>query len=500
MSEYAGQSSHILSNAAPYEQLFSSLFASSVATSKEQGMGAGDSMACRRKSLNDLLASGVPSRKSEAYKYFSLRSLFFSDPLAGGAALHWLGGGRPGQGKEVREPLAGFAQVFWQEAEDLPLPAELTLVNGSRISGGAQAAGAVDHPGSKNTDNIEVVETLARAQGQDPDAEFDPFTAAIFAIFSENTLVVKVGAKSENNHAPRKMRLSLRHILALAQAQSFLVSHVVVQLAAGWELDLIWDASAEQLSISAEGRAGAHQIFERLSFELAPGAQMSACLDLSAIPDAFRFVQLEARLAKGARLDLLSQVSGAGRVRVNTLIELLAADATVNLWGMAQTHGRAVVDHHTEIRHRATNTRSTQSYKAISGEASRCIFDGSIVVSPGVSQIDARQRIRGMLLSDEAEIDVKPELRIEADDVKCSHGASIGGMDPEQLFYLRSRGLNLSESVRLLTQGFIADLVDGDSSPMLARLWQERILYVPESKDSASQSLDGPRASYEKEL
>ncbi len=493
MSENMEQISHGSSSAAPYEPLFESLYARPGTTSTGLETLAADATAFRRKSLKDLLAQGIPSRKSEAYKYFSLRSLFPLKSLSAPAALSGVENAGEGELKTVlRQAGPGFAKSFWAEGQDVRHLAEWTLLNGNP-TGSEQQAFALG-------DAITVKNAPAWAEWQTPDKDFDPFTASIFTIFSEKTLTVKIVAVGEKNDAPRKLRLSVRHLLALAKAQSFLVSHVVLKLEAGLQLELIWEASEEQMSLTDEALAGAHQIFERMSFELAPGSHLSACFDLAAIPEAFRFIQLEARVTKGARLDLLSLVSGLGRLRVNTLIELVGDEAVANVWGMAQTKGSTVIDHHTEIRHLATKTSSTQSYKAIAGNESRCVFDGCIRVAPGVSQIDARQRVRGMLLSSEAEIDVKPQLRIDADDVKCSHGASIGGMDPEQIFYLRSRGLNQTEAVNLLTQGFVADLVDVESSPFLARYWRERLLFKPNGIESTVKPLKAAAELQEKEL
>jgi len=89
----------------------------------------------------------------------------------------------------------------------------------------------------------------------------------------------------------------------------------------------------------------------------------------------------------------------------------------------------------------------------------RGIFNGKIYVHPGAQQTDARQQARSLLLSDEARVDAKPELEIFADDVKCAHGAAIGQLDPEELFYLQSRGLHLETARNLLTYGFAADLL-----------------------------------------
>ena len=113
----------------------------------------------------------------------------------------------------------------------------------------------------------------------------------------------------------------------------------------------------------------------------------------------------------------------------------------------------------TRIAHAVGDTQSTQLFKIIAGGKSRGVYQGKISVAEGANGSDSRQTAKGLLLGAGAEIDLKPELEILADDVKCAHGAAVGDLDPESLFYLRSRGVPEAEARALLMRAFLEDAV-----------------------------------------
>ena len=110
---------------------------------------------------------------------------------------------------------------------------------------------------------------------------------------------------------------------------------------------------------------------------------------------------------------------------------------------------------------------SRELYKGILGGSSRGVFRGRVIVRPGAQKTDARQSNPNLLLADSAEIDTKPQLEIYADDVKCSHGSSIGQLEEDALFYLRSRGLAEPEARDLLTRGFAHEVIAALPVPAL---------------------------------
>jgi Fe-S cluster assembly protein SufD len=121
--------------------------------------------------------------------------------------------------------------------------------------------------------------------------------------------------------------------------------------------------------------------------------------------------------------------------------------------------GQQHVDNHTSIDHTTPNGGSSQLYKGILAGRSSAVFNGKIFVRPDAQKTQARQSNKNLLLSDQAVINTKPQLEIWADDVRCTHGATIGQLDAEALFYLRSRGFSNSAARRLLTLAFADDLL-----------------------------------------
>jgi Fe-S cluster assembly protein SufD len=116
-------------------------------------------------------------------------------------------------------------------------------------------------------------------------------------------------------------------------------------------------------------------------------------------------------------------------------------------------------DTHSLIDHRQPHCTSHQLYKGILDGKSRAVFNGKVFVHKGAQQTDARQTNRNLLLSNEARVDTKPQLEIFADDVKCAHGATVGQLEEEELFYLASRGLDPDIARNLLTYGFAEEVI-----------------------------------------
>jgi Fe-S cluster assembly protein SufD len=137
--------------------------------------------------------------------------------------------------------------------------------------------------------------------------------------------------------------------------------------------------------------------------------------------------------------------------------------------GVYHIDGRRHVDHHTRIDHAQPRGMSREYYRGIVDDAARGVFTGRIHVARGALRTDAVQRTDSLLLSPRAEADARPELEIYADDVKCAHGATVGRLDEDGLFYLRSRGLGLVDARNLLTYAFIAEALSRIGSEPLRR-------------------------------
>jgi Fe-S cluster assembly protein SufD len=186
---------------------------------------------------------------------------------------------------------------------------------------------------------------------------------------------------------------------------------------------------------------------------------------------AFHIATSTARLGKDARYASIALNLGARISRLNLHVrhEGEGAEATVD--GLALIAGRQLADTHSFIDHVRPHCRTRQLHKTVVGGGAHAVFNGRILVRPGAQLTDSQQQSRNLLLTGRAHVDTKPQLEIFADDVKCAHGATVGQLDPEELFYLRSRGLAEAAARNLLTYGFAAEIVDRIPLPsVVARL------------------------------
>ena len=171
-----------------------------------------------------------------------------------------------------------------------------------------------------------------------------------------------------------------------------------------------------------------------------------------------------------------SVVTGGGLVRqdVRAALDGEGVEATLN--GLYLTRGRQHVDHHMYIEHRKPHCNSHELFKGILEDRSRAVFNGLIHVWPGAQKTDAKQTNRNLLLSSEALVNTNPQLRIFADDVKCTHGSTVGQLDAEAVFYLRSRGIGEEAAKSLLTYAFARDVVDRIKAEPVRRELEELLL------------------------
>jgi Fe-S cluster assembly protein SufD len=154
-------------------------------------------------------------------------------------------------------------------------------------------------------------------------------------------------------------------------------------------------------------------------------------------------------------------ISAGARLARNDLnVGLEAEGAECSLYGLYIAGGRQHVDYHTRVDHRKPLGTSREFYKGVLGGSARAVFNGQVYVHPHAQRSDAEQSNRNLLLSPDAEVDTKPQLEIYADDVKCSHGATVGQLDENMLYYLRSRGISEQHARAILTYGFARDVVD----------------------------------------
>jgi len=174
-----------------------------------------------------------------------------------------------------------------------------------------------------------------------------------------------------------------------------------------------------------------------------------------------------------------SLAMGGAIARHNLHARLNDENVETLLYGLYLARREQLVDNHTVIYHDHPNCRSWEVYKGVLDGRSRAVFNGKVFVKPEAQKTDAKQTNRNLLLSDGARVDTKPQLEIFADDVKCTHGATVGQLDDIALFYSRSRGIPSAEAQRLLTYAFAAEVIAEVSlEPVrneLERLLRERL-------------------------
>jgi len=143
---------------------------------------------------------------------------------------------------------------------------------------------------------------------------------------------------------------------------------------------------------------------------------------------------------------------------LNAVFTEEGGECTLN--GLYMAAGRQLVDNHTFIDHARPNCTSHQLYKGVLDGKARAVFNGKIVVRPDAQKTNARQTNRNLVLSDDTVVNSKPQLEIFANDVKCAHGATVGQVDKDTLFYLRSRGLTQAAARNLLTYAFAGEVLE----------------------------------------
>lgn len=173
--------------------------------------------------------------------------------------------------------------------------------------------------------------------------------------------------------------------------------------------------------------------------------------------NAFHIAHINVQQKAASRFDSHSLSLGGSLVRSDLSILLQEERAQCLMNGIYMPCGNQHMDHHTRVEHQVPNCRSDQDYKGIMTGRSRAVFNGKVVVAVDAQHTEAHQQNKNLLLSSQAEIDTKPQLEIFANDVICSHGATVGQLDEDALFYLATRGIDRQEASRYLIQAFAAD-------------------------------------------
>ncbi|HSS13159.1 MAG TPA: Fe-S cluster assembly protein SufD, partial [Rhizomicrobium sp.] len=201
--------------------------------------------------------------------------------------------------------------------------------------------------------------------------------------------------------------------------------------------------------------------FRNVGFEivLSEGAALEHIRISPQAGDAVLVEEVSVHLASRADYRAHFAAFGSKLSRLELEIALEGEGAQANLSCVAVLDGKRHSDVTTHVIHRVGNSHSTQLFKHVASGGSRAVYQGKVTVAKGANGSDSNQSAKALLLGDGAEADLKPELEIFADDVKCAHGAAVGDLDAESLFYLRARGIPEAEARGLLLQAFLEDAV-----------------------------------------
>jgi len=176
-------------------------------------------------------------------------------------------------------------------------------------------------------------------------------------------------------------------------------------------------------------------------------------------PRAYHVAATQTHQGRDSTVNLHTVAFGGALARHDIGAVMAGPGGTLILNGLYLLAGTQHADHHTTIDHAADHCESHEYFNGVLDDKSRGVFTGRIIVRPGAQKTDSKQTNNNLLLSPDAHADSQPQLEIYADDVKCTHGSTVGPLDPRALFYLRSRGVSEHEARRLLTYGFAAEIL-----------------------------------------
>jgi Fe-S cluster assembly protein SufD len=392
------------------------------------------SAAQRRRALEALLDAGLPSSRDENWKYANLRPLEKLRFLPASAAES---SAEPPVSATILPPaLPGYARYVFVDGALAPVLS--TPLGGT-------GASLVLHDGRAAAASV---------------ASRDERFALLNAAFAAQTVAVGVAAAGDE-------RLELIYIASADAALGASYPRLEVDLQPGARLALI------ERHVSA-GEAASF-VTSAVTLTLGAGANLThyRLQDLS--NRSVHLDTLSATLAERAAYRLNAAALGGQSARSTVRVRLEGSRAELKLALTALGERQQVQDTYAVVEHASPDTRTEQTFRGIAAGRARVACNGKIVVAREARGSDSRQSLRGLLAGPEAEIDVRPQLEIYTDDVRCSHGATAGKLDDNMLFYLLSRGLDRESAQRALKWAFLEDVVAGIEVPELRRQIEERL-------------------------
>jgi Fe-S cluster assembly protein SufD len=314
------------------------------------------------------------------------------------------------------------------------------------------------------------------------DAPAELLRGRLGSVVGTDDVFTMLNASSEHRHGwfvyvPRGVAVEQPIALSTVQPRAGTILHqrTLVVLDEGAQAD-VWE---QYLSAEAE-LDGVFNVVTELV--VGDGARLRYVSGQALSERSWIFGAQRAEVGRDGVLDwvALGFGSASGRVRMETRLGGPGAEARVT--GAYAPHGRQHIDFDTTQEHAAPNTTSDLAFRGVLQGRSSAVWKGNIIVDPGAQKTDAFQDSRNLLISKRAHADAIPGLEIQANDVRCTHAAAVAQVDPEQLFYLRSRGLREDVAKRLVIEGFLAALVErfpeGPVREHLAAALEQRLAVI----------------------
>ncbi len=377
----------------------------------------------RRTAAEFFESVGVPGTKNEEWRFTSLRE-FAEHEFAPAQPRDWDGRFGSADPIVVQDALRLVVVdgVFRPDASSPDIPAGLTVGSWSQTK---------DDP-------------AWRRFGSTVQVDRHPFAALNTACFSEPILVhAAPGATIERP-------IHLAFVSQRSDAASAVFPRVLVVVGENAEVKILETHSGDGTYFTAP----VTEVFVDQNGRLEHTKVQQDSLD------AFHIGHVRATQEAGS-VYASNAVSFGARLSRNDIDIWLGGEHTETwLNGAYMAFGEQLTDNHTRLDHAMPNCHSFQVYKGILGGAGAGVFNGKIYVHPDAQKTDAKQTNKALLLSPQATINTKPQLEIFADDVKCTHGATVGQLEADSLFYLRSRGIGLAEAQAILTYAFLAEVLE----------------------------------------
>jgi Fe-S cluster assembly protein SufD len=400
----------------------------------------------RRVAMETLAATGLPGTRDENWKYANLRPLerarftpaALTPPSAGADAA--IVAALPAK-------LAGFVRYVFVDGVFAPLLSDAPRTPAARLT--SLAARADDR------DSGPAVPEHRR------ELAADQRFALLNEAFATDGAAIEVTAGS-----------------AAARLELIFVASADGQIGASYpRVELRLGPAGRLVLVERHVSAGdsASFVTSAVSADLGRGAALDHYRVQELSSRAILFDTLSATLAQEASYRLRALGSGAAAGRSTLGVRLAGAHAALALSVAALGDRAQVQDGYALVEHLAPHTRTEETFRGIAAGRARVAFNGKIVVARDAHGTDSRQSLRGLLAGPEAEIDVRPQLEIYTDDVRCSHGATAGKLDDNMLFYLLSRGLDHDSAQRALKWAFLEDVIARIEVPELRRQIEERL-------------------------